>query len=155
MVLYLEGLVLQLLNVMDIWTKALDDDKQIDIIYMDLQKAFDNVPHQRILIKSHIYGIQSEIIDWIEGFLLNRVQKVVVNGKDSVNHKVTSGIPQGSVLGPLLFTIYINDLTTTRSNTFLFADDTKIFRQITNDNDHLILQEDLNALTEWSNVRQL
>ena len=72
---------------MDIWTKALDDDKQIDIIYMDLQKAFDNVPHQRILIKSHIYGIQSEIIDWIEGFLLNRVQKVVVNGKDSVNHK--------------------------------------------------------------------
>ena len=148
--------VMQLLNVMDIWTKALDDDQQIDIIYMDFQKAFDKVPHQRILIKLHSYGIHPELIDWIEGFLLNRVQKVVVNGKESVNYKVTSGIPQGSVLGPLLFTIYINDLPeTTRSNTFLFADDTKIFRQITNDNDHLIIQEDLNALTEWSNEWQL
>ena len=107
------------------------------------------MPHQIILIKLHSYGIYPEIIDWIEGFLLNRVQKEVVNGKESVNHKVTSGIPQGSVLGPLLFTIYINDLPeTTRSNTFMFADVTKIFRQITNDNDHLILQEDLNALTE-------
>ena len=77
--------VLQLLNVMDIWTKALDDE--IDIIYMDFQKAFDKVPHHKILIKLHSYGIHPELIDWIEGFLLNRVQKVVVNGKESVNLK--------------------------------------------------------------------
>ena len=87
--------------------------------------------HKRLMSKLTSFNIRNELINWIEAFITNRRQKVAVNGKESNWHKVTSGTPQGSVLGPLLFVLYINDLPDlTKSNTFLFVDDVKIFRTI-------------------------
>ena len=85
-----------------------------------------------ILCKLKSFNIRNDLVNWIEAFITNRRQKVAVNGKESNWHKVTSGIPQGSVLGPLLFVLYVNDLPDlTKSSTFLFADDIKIIRAIT------------------------
>ena len=101
--------------------------------------------------KLNSLNISKEIVNWIEAFISNRRQKVAVNGKESNWHDVTSGIPQGTVLGPLLFELYINDLPyLTQSDTFLFADDIKIFRSIKNTNDQDILQQDITTIEKWS-----
>ena len=142
---------MQLLTILDIWTEALDKGYSIDIIYMDFQKAFDVVPHRRLLGKIKSYGISYEIQEWIAAFLLGRRQKVSINGYDSSEKPVLSGIPQGSVLGPMLFVIYINDLpNSVMSDVFLFADDTKISRIIYSQQDSNLLQNDLLKLSEWS-----
>ena len=144
---------LQLLKVLDIWTKALDEGYDIDIVYMDYMKAFDSVPHRRLLSKLHSYKFSDQMCGWIQDFLYNRKQLVTVNGENSAWCPVISGIPQGSVLGPLLFVIFINDLpNNVSSNVFLYADDTKIFNTIKSDDDVQILQKDLDNLEEWSNV---
>ena len=143
---------LQLLKVMDTWTEALDKNLAIDCIYMDYQKAFDTVPHQRLLGKLQTYGITGNIHQWITDFLLGRQQQVLVNGESSDWRDVTSGIPQGSVLGPTLFLLYINDLPdSVTSEVYLFADDTKIFNIITDNESVDTLQSDLKKLEEWSN----
>ena len=145
---------LQLLEVLDKWTEALDNGHYVDCIYMDFQKAFDKVPHKRLLEKIKSYGIVGPTLNWIEDFLLNRSQKVMVNGAGSESENVTSGIPQGSVLGPILFVIYINDLPdTVESDSYLFADDTKIFRISKGKDDKETLQDDLTKLEEWSDKR--
>ena len=119
-----------------------------DVIYVDFKKAFDTVPHKRLINKSDSFNIRDEIINWIGA---DRKQKVAVNGNESNWYNVTSGIPQGLVLGPLLFVLYINDLSElTKSDTFLFGDGIKIFT-ITDKNDQGILQHDLNTLEQWSN----
>lgn len=144
---------IQLLKVLDEWTTAIDQGHNIDCIYMDFQKAFDKVPHKRLILKLKYYKLHQTIINWIEDFLKNRKQKVVVQGQNSIWSPVTSGIPQGSILGPLLFVIYINDLPDiTQSSTYLFADDTKIFRQITCEQDKNTLQNDLYKLQEWTDT---
>ena len=100
------------------------------------KKLFDTVPHKRLINKLDSYNISNELLNWIEAILTDRKQKVAVNGKESKWHNVTSGIPQGSVIGPLVFVLYINNLPElTKSDTFLFADDIKIFRTITDKND--------------------
>ena len=109
------------------------------------------MPHNRLLEKIKSYGIVGPTLNWIEDFLKNRSQKVMVNGAGSEWENVTSGIPQGSVLGPILFVICINDLPdTVESDSHLFSDDTKIFRIIKNEDDKEILQDDLTKLEEWS-----
>lgn len=141
---------MQLLNVLDVWTEALDSGSAIDCVYLDFQKAFDKVPHKRLLGKLHSNGINNGTIKWIESFLTGRQQSVRVAGCNSDWHSVTSGVPQGSVLGPILFVIYVNDLPERiRTNIFMFADDTKIFNTIKTQADNQDLQDDLNILEEW------
>jgi len=145
--------VLQLLKITDSWTNSLDDDAQVDIIYTDFEKAFDKVPHLRLLSKLRSYGLNETIVIWISAFLLSRCQRVRINGVLSDNKKVLSGIPQGSVLGPLLFVIYINDLPSvcdSSSNLFLFADDAKLYKSITTNSDCNILKRVCQDLFNWS-----
>ena len=143
---------LQLLKVIDEWTQILDEGGQIDAIYMDFMKAFDKVPHNRLNSKLHSYMFDPKVLEWIKSFLENRKQEVCVNGEHSSSRDVTSGIPQGSVLGPILFVIYINDMPSeVRNMLYLFADDTKIYYQIHSVSDQERLQEDLDALVDWSN----
>ena len=86
--------VLQLINVLDNWTLGLDNGNYTDVIYMDFQKAFDNVPHKRLINKLDSYNIRKEIINWIEAFLTDRKQKVAVNGKESKWYNVLLGYPR-------------------------------------------------------------
>ena len=134
----------QLLYVLDHFTKHLDKGEPIDVIYLDFQKAFDSVPHQRLFQKLTSFGINGKILQWIKDFLWNRTQQVVLNGQKSSTTSVTSGVPQGSVLGPVLFTLFVNDIPSMVSSpTFMFADDTKIFRCVKSGDDHGALQNDL------------
>ena len=142
--------VLQLLKIVDEWTLHLDTGGQIDCIYMDFEKAFDKVPHRRLISKLHSYGVNSKIISWITDFLGKRRFRVVVNGIYSSWHNVLSGIPQGSILGPLLFIIYINDLPEHCSDLYIYADDTKLFRYISNSRDQYYLQSGINKVGDWA-----
>ena len=138
---------------MDNWTKALDEGKSVDCIYADFKKAFDKVPHKRLMVKIRAYGIKENICNWIEDFLKDRKQRVSVNGKYSAWEKMISGIPQGTVLGPLLFVIFINDLPENiESLIYLFADDCKIWRVIESMGDRETLQRDLQKMKEWSKI---
>ena len=114
--------------------KWIDEGSPLDIICLDFQKAFDKVPHQRLLLKLKAHGIGDGIIDWIEQWLTDSRQHVVVDGEVSNCKSVLSGIPQRSVLGPLLFLIYSNDLDDNiKSNVLKFTDDTKVFRKVYTD----------------------
>ena len=146
----------QLLEVIEDWTEALEQGKPIDSLYLDFRKAFDSVPHQRLLSKLRSCGITGCAFNWIRAFLTDRQQQVVVGGSESPWSPVSSGVPQGSVLGPLLFLIFINDMPTVVSSTIkMFADDTKVYRPLGSDDDHENLQRDLDAITEWSDIWQL
>ena len=137
-------------------TKWIDVGSPVDIIYLDFQKAFDKVPHQRLLLKLKAHGIGDSITDWIEQWLTDRRQRVVVNGEVSNWKSVLSGVPQGSVLGPILFLICINDLDDSiTSNVLKFADDTKLFRKVNTDGDKQHLQNDLDRLVKWSEKWQM
>ena len=135
---------------------SLNKRSQIDLIIMDFSKAFDTVPHNRLLNKLHNYGIRNNTHQWIANFLGHRNQRVVVGGEHSTWTNVISGVPQGTVLGPLLFLAYINDLPNNiKSQIRLFADDCVLYRDIQNQFDHEQLQDDLNTLNKWQEDWQL
>ena len=120
----------------------------MDVVYLDFQKAFNKLPHQRLILKLKAHGIGNDVINWIEKWLTYRRQRV--DGETSNRKSVLNGVPQGSVLGPILFLIYINDLEDDISSKVLkFADDTKVFRKVTNDTDKQSLQDDLDKLVKW------
>ena len=142
----------QLVMVVNDFAKNLNYSQQLDTILLDFSKAFDKVNHHKLLIKMDHYGIRGKLLDWMKDFLSERTQQVVVNGKSSTKEKVTSGVPQGTVLGPLLFLIYINDLPDrVKSQIRLFADDSFLYRTINNPQDTVQLQQDLDELTKWEN----
>ena len=125
-------------------TEAIADGDVVDVIYFDFAKAFDTVPHQRLLLKLKGYGIKNEVLLWIRAFLMDVYQVVTVNGQRSSKRRVLSGVPQGSVLGPLLFVLYINDLPeVVCSILYLFDDDTKLLIRIKSEQDSLDLQSDV------------
>ena len=144
--------VSNLLEAMDSITDMLDNGWPVDEIFLDISKAFDTVPHQRLLYKLSRYGIQGDLLTWIESFLTGRTQRVRVKDKFSDAIEVTSGVPQGSVLGPLLFLLYIDDISThcVHSQSKIFADDTKIYCKVCDIQDAELLQKDLDNIYAWS-----
>jgi len=146
----------QLLTVVEELAKSLDDRKQVDVLFLDFAKAFDTVPHQRLLLKLQSYGIAGRTHQWISQWLTKRTQRVVVNGTESDYVGVISGVPQGTVLGPLMFLLYINDISENILSTIrLFADDCIMYRSINSSGDTSILQRDLDEITNWANKWQL
>ena len=140
-----------LLESLDDWSSILDTGNAVDIVFLDLHKAFDSVPHRRLLMKLSAYGIQGKIATWLSEFLGGKLQRVVLNQATSGWTPVISGVPQGSVLGPLLFLLYVNDIPDlVQSNLKMFADDIKIYRSIYSTFDSLLLQQDLDKLSEWT-----
>ena len=137
-------------------TKSVDDGSPIDVIYLDFQKAFDKGPHERLIIKLKSHGMGNNIINWIEQWLTNRKQRVVVDGEVSSWKSVLSGVPQGSVLGSILCLVYINDLEEGVTGKILkFADDTKLFRKAKEIGDKQKLQDDIDKLVRWSEKWQM
>ena len=132
-------------------TKTLDEGGSVDVVYLDFSKAFDKVPHKRLITKLSRYNISNKFVDWIENWLSDRKQRVVLNGCKSDWLAVTSGVPQGSVLGPVLFIIYINDLDDgIASSALKFADDTKVYCNVSSRDNATVLQLDLNKMYDWS-----
>ena len=132
-------------------TKTLDDNHPVDLVYLDFSKAFDKVPYRRLFKKLEAHGVGSQILGWIQDWLSNRRQRVGINDKFSDWQRVTSGVPQGSVLGPVLFLIYINDLDQDLvSKISKFADDTKLGKAVSTLEDCQSLQKDLDSLHNWS-----
>jgi len=146
----------QLVLTVNDWMSVLNNRGQVDAILLDFSKAFDKVSHPKLLLKLKSYGIQGKTLDWIKAFLCNRFQFVSVSGSHSDIVSVTSGVPQGSVLGPTLFLLFINDIVyQTNSTLRLFADDCIVYRKIDSSVDHEKLDLDLNNLSSWSNRWQM
>ncbi|CAM5074984.1 unnamed protein product [Natator depressus] len=132
--------------------KHVDKGDPVDTVYLDFQKAFDKVPHQRLLRKLSGHGIRGKIVSWIENWLKDREQRVGINGKFSEWRRLTSGVPQGSVLGPILFNLFINDLEKgVNSEVAKFADDTKLLKIVKTKADCEELQKDLTKLSDLGN----
>ena len=144
----------QLLALVHELAHGVNANKQTDMAILDFSKAFDKVSHKRLLYKLQWYGADPLTHAWIADFLSNRTQAVVLEGETSTSVPVTSGVPQGTVLGPILFLVYINDLPDCISNSTvrLFADDCILYRQIDSTADCLKLQDDLNALQHWEDM---
>ena len=143
----------QILITLDDLYCSFDKRNQVDVGVLDFSRAFDTVPHMRLMSKLSSLGIVGPIQKWIQAFLTGRTMSVVVDGEESESAGVLSGVPQGTVLGPLLFLIYINDMPNViSSDTYirLFADDCLIYRDISSLDDQVILQRDLVALQGWA-----
>ena len=141
----------QLLVVIHKWMSCMDKDVPTDAIYLDLSKAFDTVPHKKLIHKLKGYGISGNILNWITDFLSDRSQFVSVNGTCSGSTPVTSGVPQGSVLGPILFLYYINDMPDVVDCFMkIFADDAKTSNEIISVEDSVTLQNSLDNLSSWT-----
>ena len=140
-----------LIDFLEYVTNLLDKGKKVSVVYLDFCKAFDKVPHRRLLVSLQNHGLGGSLLRWVETWLLGRKQRVILNGHQAVWKEVRSGVPQGTVLAPLFFIIFVNlidsDLT---SRLWKFADDIKLARVISSDSDKSALQIDLDNLFEWT-----
>lgn len=137
--------------------EAIENKNPCNVVYVDFMKAFDSVPHSELLFKLWRIGITGPLWKWFKAYLSNRQHFVHIEGSGSEQLPVHSGVPQGSLLGPLLFIIYINDIPSTilHSSVYMFADDTKFIKPISSTTDHLHMQEDMSALNDWCKVWKL
>ena len=154
---FLKGLstTTQLLQVYDEINAIVDGRGQVDAAFLDFSKAFDSIPHELLSHKIQSFGINGKLLDWFSDYLSNRFQRVVIEGELSQFVPVLSGVPQGSILGPLLFLLYVNDLPNCLSPTSkmaLYADDAKLFKQIESYEDALSLQSELENVFNWSRL---
>lgn len=136
---------------------TLDSRGRLDAVYTDLSKAFDKVHHPTLLVKLERFGVHGSLLRWLTSYISFRTMCVIVNNFESKRVVVTSGVPQGSHLGPLLFLIFINDISSciAHSNFLLYADDLKVFKSIDSHEDSLGLQSDLDALSEYCKLNYL
>lgn len=142
--------VTQLTKLVHEISQAIDNQKQIDLILLDFSKAFDRVSHKKLIIKIEAVLGKGPVSDWISAYLSNRTQFVEINHQKSEITQVTSGIPQGSILAPILFLIFINDLpASTKTNIRLFTDDCIVYKEINCCSDHLALENDLKSVCQW------
>ena len=143
-----------LLVTTDIWLQCLEKGNDVGTVFFDFKKAFDSVPHIPLITKLQQLNLEPNIVSWVKYYLTDRTQCVVVNGVSSKYLPVLSGVPQGSVLGPLLFLIYINDLTTIDisegSKIVLYADDILLYRPVSSDSDFAALQNDIDKIHAWA-----
>ena len=148
-----------LLEYLEDLTKLVDQGHAVDIVYLDFAKAFDKVPHRRLIMKCQGLGISGKVLAWIAEWLKDRKQRVVLNGKASGWGEVLSGVPQGSVLGPTLFLIFINDLDVaveiTGALVKKFADDTKCYMVVKSEQDKVRFQTMLQKLENWGTEWQM
>ena len=151
--------VTSLLTVVDDWLKILESKRDVCAVFFDLTKAFDTVPHRPLMAKLEETGLNPHLLEWIRSYLTDRQQKVVVGGEASTETPVLSGVPQGSVLGPLLFLVYIDDITamhlSSGSILNLYADDMLLYKAISTQSDYQSLQDDVDRVQEWVNVNYL
>ena len=143
-----------LLQALDDWTLSLERHESVHCLFLDYAKAFDSVPHERLLLKLESLGISGNLLEWMRSFLTKRFQRVVVNGSYSDWAPVTSGVPQGSVLGPLLFLRYIDELSSIPNvcKLKLFADDVLLYFCVKSVKDCQLLQNDLSAIVSFSKL---
>lgn len=149
--------ITNMLECLNNWSLNFDKKLNTDIIYLDYSKCFDTVCHSKLLHKLDKYGIQGSAYKWLESFLVNRVQQVKINNSLSPPLCVESGVPQGTVLGPILFLIYSADLPEVVENCkiSIYADDTKIYKSIKAESDCLKLQTDLDNVSKWADMWQM
>ena len=149
--------ITNLLEVLDYIGRILDNGGQVDTIYLDMSKAFDRINHRKLINKLRNYGCGGSLLKWFTSYLTGRHHRVTVLGATSNTLPISSGVPQGSILGPVLFLLYVNDLpdSVTTSQVAMFADDTKLFSAIKCQSDTVLLQNDLRCLEHWSSISGL
>ena len=144
-----------LLEFLDLVSDYVNEGIPVDAVYLDFQKAFDKVSHSKLLTKIARYGIDDGVVRWVGNWLSGRRQRVVIEGVASGWEWVLSGVPQGSVLGPVLFIVFIDDIDEgIRSTVLKFADDTKLVARVGSEEDRERLRQDLIELFKWSDAIQ-
>jgi hypothetical protein len=149
----------QLIPFTDSLARSLNNGARTDIIYFDFAKAFDSVNHDIILDKlKNQYKIDGLLLKFFVEYLSSRVQRVVIGNTSSEELAVASGVPQGSILGPILFVLFINDIgesVSEHSNLLLYADDTKLYREVMSEHDSELLQKDIDSLNSWATANKM
>ena len=148
-----DGAVNQMISLTDIIYKALDNGKNVVMVFLDIQRAFDRVWHKGLLHKLQCLGVGGVLLKWLADYMSNRSQKVVLSGQESPTLYTNSGVPQGSILAPLLFLIFMNDIDESIvSDMFIFADDTTLNKTYTSSSEaELCINDDLKTIATWAN----
>ena len=146
----------QLISTLEDWTRRMEEGEPVDVAYLDFRRAFDSVPHLSLLQKLHDMGVRGSLLQWLRSFLVGRKQRVNVNGSFSDWIAIGSGIPQGTVLGPVLFVAFVNDMPGCIERACkLFADDTEVYVGAGSQLGRMQLQYDLDVLATWSHKWRL